>query len=193
MESPEPRFSEWLDQLAGPERSPAGCSAAGVSLSMGLGLFIKALHHPPADLSPGFSQGDIELLQSLFRRVGRQLVSAQRAEAGFAGADAAGKPAARLALYRVARTLVELALQGLGQIKPVLDKGGVDFLPDLELAWRLLATALEGGVAACEAHLRDLPSAWIAGEAETLAQQAAYGRELQARAYSELAWRLRRV
>jgi hypothetical protein len=51
---------------------------------------------------------------------------------------------------------------------------------------------MEGAVTLCEDHLRHLPEAWGAGEAEQLARQARYGRELQARAMSELAWRLRR-
>ncbi|MEB3222487.1 MAG: hypothetical protein VKS61_10450 [Candidatus Sericytochromatia bacterium] len=179
----------FLDALAGAPMAPAGATAAGVALGMGIGLFQKALRHPVEDAAPHLVAGDLELLEALRRRVQRQVEAACRAEEALA---AGGDDASRLAVYRASRTVLDLSLQALGQIRPVLDRGTTVLLPDLELAWRLAATAMEGAVSLCEAQLRLLPDAWVAGEADMLAAQARYGRELQARAMSELAWRLRR-
>ncbi|MEB3330695.1 MAG: hypothetical protein VKQ33_15830 [Candidatus Sericytochromatia bacterium] len=178
-----------IDALAGAPVAPAGATAAGVTLCMGIGLFQKALRHPVAAASPPQVAGDLELLEALRRRAERQAEAAARAEEGLASA---GGDAARLAVYRASRTLLELSLLALGQIRSVLDRGTTDLLPDLELAWRLVAAAMEGAFTLCEGHLGQLPAAWASGEAEGLASQARYGRELQARAMSELAWRLRR-
>jgi hypothetical protein len=62
-------------------------------------------------------------------------------------------------------------------------------LADLEAAWRLQAAGLEAAIALCEDHLKMLPPDLVVGEAEALEKQAAHGRELQARAMAELAWR----
>lgn len=186
-------LDDWLAALAAPGRAPAGAAAAGISLCLGLGLFLKALQNPPPDVEAAASSGDIELLRSIRRRVLKQLVTASVAEQALPPQDEAGDPVKRLAAFRAARSLFDQSLQALAQIKPVLDRGGLGLIPDLEIAWRLIAAAMEGCRAACENHLRHLPMAWIVGEAELLQQQAHHGQELQARAYSELAWRLRRI
>jgi hypothetical protein len=178
-----------IDALAASPMAPAGATAAGVALCMGLGLFQKALRHPVPAALPHQVAGDLELLEALRRRAERQCQAAARAEEAL---DTASSDAARLAAYRASRALLELSLQALGQIKPVLDRGTTALLPDLELGWRLVAAAMEGVFTLCEGHLRELPEAWAIGEEAGLATQARYGRELQARAMSELAWRLRR-
>lgn len=187
------RLDVWLDALAAPDRAPAGSVAAGLALCVGLGLFLKALQNPPPEVAATASAGDIELLRSIRQRVLRQVAAAHTAEQALPFQDDPGDPVKRLSAFRSARALFDQSLQALAQIKPVLDRGGLGFLPDLELAWRLIASAMEGCRATCENHLRHLPAAWTAGESELLARQAENGQELQARAYSELAWRLRRT
>jgi hypothetical protein len=179
-------LAQWLDAFAAPHRSPAGSAAAGLALCFGLGLFLKALQNPPSEVDPFASAGDIELLKAIRQRVQRQLATANVAEEGLPSQEAPGDPVKRLAAFRVARTLFDQSLQALAQIRPVLDRGGIEFLPDLELGWRLIAAAMEGSRTACENHLRYLPPAWIVGEMEVLEQQARYAQELQSRAYSEI-------
>lgn len=183
----------YLDRLAGSDRAPAGVAAACVAVAMGIGLFEKALRHPPAGVDPAAARGDLEHLASLRKRVLKQIEAAERGESALPAADANTQPptgpAGRLPAYRAARTLVDLAIQSLQCLKPVLDMGGTALLSDLETGWRLQAAGLEAAIAACEDHLRHLPATLVEGEAEVLAQQAASARELQARAMAELAWR----
>ncbi len=186
-------LADYLDRLAAPDRAPAGATAACVAVATGLALFVKALRNPPGQVDPGAARGDIELLEALRRRVTKLVETAMRTEAALPAHDAedqpAAGPAARLPAYRVTRTLVDLTIQGLGQIKPTLDMGSTAMLADLEAAWRLQAAGLEAAIACCEDHLRRLPPELVAGEAEALERQARSGRELQARALAELAWR----
>jgi hypothetical protein len=184
---------EWLTALAAPERAPAGSAAAGIALCTGLSLFLKALQNPPPDVGHAAAAGDIELLRAIRQRALKQLSIAQGGEDALPAQDEAGDPVLRLSAFRATRNIFDLSLQALAQIKPVLDRGGVGFLPDLELAWRLIAAAMEGSRASCENHLRHLPATWTVGEGDVLAQQAKHGQELQSRAYSEMAWRLRRL
>lgn len=193
MEAPhDTPLASLLDGLADAALAPAGATAAGVALEMGVALCVKALRNPrPAEPDEvlGDAGQDIELLQAIRRRIARQTRAALRAEAAWA---AHGTEAARLTAYRTRRSLVELALQVLQRFASVLVRAGSPMLPDLELAWRLVGASLEAELASCEADLQVLPVDWLVGEAESLQAQARYGRELQARALSELAWRLRR-
>ena len=182
----------FLDAVASADRAPAGAASAGVALALGMGLFLKALRNPPPGVAADKAQGDVELIESLRKRVLKQIEAATRAEAVLPAHDGRSEPpagpGARLPAYRAARTLVDLAVQGLGQVKPTLDWGGTALLADLEAGWRLQGAALEAAVAYSEDQLKHLPADLVAGEAEALATQAAYGRELQARAQAELAW-----
>lgn len=186
-------LADYLDRLAASDRSPAGATAACVSVATGLALFVKALRNPPSTVDPGAARGDIELLESLRRRVLKLVETTMRAEAALPARDAEDQPtagpAARLPAYRASRTLVDLTIQGLGQLKPTLDMGATAMLADLEAAWRLQAAGLEAAIACCEDHLRRLPAELVVGEAEALEKQARHGQELQARAFAELAWR----
>lgn len=186
-------LADYLDRLAASDRAPAGATAACVSVATGLALFVKALRNPPGTVDPGAARGDIELLEALRRRVLKLVETTMRAEAALPARDAedqpASGPAARLPAYRASRTLVDLTIQGLSQIKATLDMGSTAMLADLEAAWRLQAAGFEAAVACCEDHLRRLPPDLVEGEAEALARQARHGQELQARAMAELAWR----
>lgn len=186
-------LADYLDRLAAPDRAPAGATAACLAVASGLALFEKALRNPPSTVDPGAARGDIELLGALRRRVTKLVEAAMRAEAALPTHNAddvpAAGPAARMPAYRATRTLVDLTIQGLGQLKPALDMGSTAMLADLEAAWRLQAAGLEAAIACCEDHLRRLPPELVDGEAEALERQARNGRELQARAYAELAWR----
>lgn len=186
-------LADYLDHLAASDRSPGGATAACVSVASGLALFVKALRNPPTTVDAGAARGDVDLLESLRRRVLKLIEAAMRAEAALPARDAedqpAAGPAARMPAYRATRTLVDLTIQGLGQLKPTLDMGSTAMLADLEAAWRLQAAGLEAAIACCEDHLRRLPPELVVGEAEALEKQARHGRELQARALAELAWR----
>lgn len=186
-------LAEHLDALASADRAPAGTTAACVAVATGLALFVKALRNPPTSVGEGAARGDIELLEALRKRVTKLVDAAARAEAVLPARDAEDQPAAgpgaRLPAYRAARTLVDLAIQGLGTIKPTLDMGSTAMLADLEAGWRLMGAGLDAAIAACEDHLRRLPPELAGGEEEALEKQARNGRELQARALAELAWR----
>jgi hypothetical protein len=187
----------YLDRIAGSDRAPAGIAAACVAVAMGIGLFEKALRHPPTGVDPAAARGDLEHLASLRKRVLKLIESAERGESALPAADADAQPptgpAGRLPAYCAARTLVDMSIQSLQGLKPALDMGGTALLADLEAAWRLQSAGLEAAIAASEDHLKHLPETMVEGEAEALARQAASARELQARAMAELAWRRGKV
>lgn len=185
----------FLDRLAGPERAPAGLAAAALSAAMGLALFEKALHHPPE--GKAMKWDDLEVIGAIRRKLTALAESdAERLadlSAAMAAPDAAEKEAtvkaARLAAYRSSRRIVDYTIQGLTQVQRPLDWGSVGMLADIEVGWRLLAAALEGGIACAEDHLKQLEPAFAGGEWESLDQQIAQGRELADRAHGGLSWR----
>lgn len=95
-------------------------------------------------------------------------------------------------LVRVARRLADLAVEGLMAIKPALDAVPTTRLSEVEQAWRLLAAAGEGGLAAWEAHARDQDDELALAERAAIHATARLMRDYSALAQAECAWRLRR-
>lgn len=192
-------FTEYIDKLASPDRSPAGLAAAALSAAMGLALFEKALHNPQE--GKPLKYDDLEVIGAIRRKlVGLAASDAQHLaslEAALALPDGAEKTAqvtaARLAAYRSARRIVDYTIQGLTQVQRPLDWGSLGMLADIEVGWRMLAAALEGGIACAEDHLKQLSPDFAGGEWESLDQQIQQGRELADRAHGGLSWRRGKV
>lgn len=196
MDSQTVSLAAFLDAIAGPARAPAAISASAVSAAMGIALFEKALRNPPVGVTPGQGREVVSVLEGLRRRV-LELADADvallealtAAEAQEGEAAQAHVAAARLAAYRSARRLVDFTIQGLSQVPSTLDWGSTVMLPDIENGWRLLAAAMEGAIACCEDHLKQLEPAFADVETQALRRQGQQGREMVGRAQGALAWR----
>ncbi|MDB5096441.1 MAG: hypothetical protein JWM80_862 [Cyanobacteria bacterium RYN_339] len=185
--------------LAAPHRAPAGVSAAAAGAMMGLALMERALAHPAPEALPGAADEPRNMVASLRGRfadvITADLAAAEALEAALADttdeADAI-QAGARVPAYRAARRLIDFAIQGLTLMPHALDHGSRLVLADLEVAWRLLAAALEAGIAACEQHLQGLSYFFAESERPALEASALQGREWVDRATGDLSWRLGR-
>lgn len=200
VSSPEPSLNALIDQTAGATHTPGGVAAAAVTAAFGLALFEKALAHPAEgkDWQAGHERQTLTSLRqralTLATKDAAGTDALARASALPAGPDRAQATAgARLMIYRSARRLVDLSVQGLTLLQHPLDFGDTAFLTDIEIGHRLLAAALEGGLAASEDQLRELDESFTAVERPPLEAQARQGRELAARAAGELSWRRGKV
>lgn len=192
-------ITDFIDQLASPQRSPAGLAAAALSAAMGLALFEKALRNPPE--GKPLKYDDLEVIGAIRRKLtalasadAEHLASLEAAMARPEGlTQQAELKAARLAAYRSSRRVIDYTIQGLTQVQRPLDWGSLGMLADIEVGWRMLAAALEGGIACAEDHLKQLEAGFAGGEWETLDQQIQQGRELADRAHGGLSWRRGKV
>lgn len=177
--------TDFLDRLGGPSLGPGSLAAAALSAAMGVGLLEKALQHPAASVAPPVAASEAEIMRLLRRKLG-ELAATDALVA--IGDDEAGR-AARLSAYRAARKLIDLVLQALTLLQKALDLGDTRHLAEVETGWRLLAAALESGIAASEEHLKHLDRGFSDSEGLALGRQAQQGRELAGRASGALSWR----
>lgn len=188
---------KFVAEATSAKHAPAGVSIAAAGALMALALMERALKDPAPDSPIGVADEPRNMLASLQSRI-KDIISADQAAA--AGLDIALEnqsedadaiqAGARVPAYRAARRLVDFTIQGLTLMPHALDHGSRKMLADLELAWRLLATALEAGIAACEQHLLGLSCFFAEAEKPSLETSAKQGRELVDRASGDLSWRL---
>lgn len=192
-------FADFLATLAAPRRAPAGIAAAAAGAAMALALLERALAYPAEDDAVADTSAAREMAASLRQRVLDVIEADATAEAaldealGESDEDADARQAgARVPAYRAARRLLDFTIQGLTLLRPTLDHGSRLALADLETAWRLMATALEAAIAACEQHLLGLSSFFAEAERPALETSTRQGRELVDQAVGEMSWRLGR-
>lgn len=183
MELSQLSVSAYLERIAGPDEAPGGLAASALSAALGAALLEKPLHEPPEGVSPNAAATEAEILRALRRRL-LDLAAAPAPDL---------EPAQALAGYRAERKLIDLAIQGLTQIQKTLDFGSTTQLAEVEAGWRLLAAALESGIAGAEERLKRLEASFADAEGLALARQAQQGRELSMRAQGALSWRRGKV
>lgn len=191
--------SDFINQLAASKRAPAGIAAAAAGAAMGLALIERALAHPAPEAPPGATDEPRQMVASLRNRmldvITADFKAAEALEVALADTseDADGLQAgARVPAYRAARRLIDFAIQGLTLLPHALDHGSRLALADLETAWRLLETALESGISACEQHLKGLSVFFADAERPALEESKTQGREWVERAAGDMSWRLGR-
>jgi formiminotetrahydrofolate cyclodeaminase len=196
--STEP-LQDFVALIAAPRRAPAGVSAAAAGAMVALALMERALSHPAPESPPGAADEPRNMVASLRGRFADVIQADQAAADGLETALAdtsedadAIQAGARVPAYRAARRLVDFSIQGLTLMPHALDHGSRVVLADLEVAWRLLGTALEAGIAACEQHLMGLSYFFAEAERPALEASAQQGREWVERATGDLSWRLGR-
>lgn len=190
-------LSDMLDRLGDPAAPTGGSAAGAFGVAMGLTLFEKALKCPGPDVSHARAGEEREVIAMIRRRTLELIEEDTRVngelKALLDGPEHPSRPqkviAARLAAYRSARRVVDLAIQGLSRVQGPLEFGNFDMVGEVEAGWRLVAAGMEAAMAACEAHLKPLEQRFAERERAALMKQAQQGREMAARAQGALAWR----
>ena len=168
------RISSLLTRLASPDERLGGLGAGAIACAMGLALFEASLKTPPDHVPAATASQIVDVLAGLRNRVLRL------------ANENAPSPLAR---YRIARRMLDLAIQALTYLQSALDWGNPAYLTDQEAGWRLVHAAMRTAIAEAEDRLRELDPAIAEAERPSLETQAREGNELAIRAESNLAWR----